>query len=262
MSKVVGYPTPGKGKARMLLNAFCGGADGDVVDEIPKKLLPGAAAFYGVTPATAHLWKQAKAEGRDWYYIDNAYFDKVRGNYFRVTRGRLQHCGFGVSSGVRFRALDIEIQPWRTRGEHVLLCPQSDEFMRVCAGYSGSWVEHAKSALALDTRRELRVRPWSPDKTRWYQTLGADLENCWALVTYSSASAITAMLAGVPAIVTAGDCISAGLTSRLFSNIERPLMPQNRERWAAVVADNQWTVEEMRSGLAWAMLHEIATAHA
>ena len=69
---VVGYPTPNKGKARALLNAFCGGAGGDVVTEIPKRLLPGAAAFYGVTEATVHLWKQAKAEGRDWYYIDNA----------------------------------------------------------------------------------------------------------------------------------------------------------------------------------------------
>lgn len=248
---VIGYPTPGKDKARVILEAFCTGAGGSVGGTIPAALPPGAVpAFYGVTPATAHLWRQARAEGRSWYYIDNAYFDKVRGKYFRVTQNRLQHDGRGESDGRRFAALNVTIQPWRHEGRHVLVCPQSAEFMRVCAEYPGEWLSDALALLRTVTDRDLRVRPWQRDKTKWYETLGEDLKDCWMLATYSSASAITAMLAGVPAICTAEDCISRAITG---SSV--PWHSPARAAWAAVVADNQWTLDEMREGLAWEMLN-------
>lgn len=253
---MIGYPTPGKDKARTILQAFCAGAPGgEVAEVIPQRLAPGAAAFYGVTPATKHLFDQARAERRDWYYIDNAYFDPCREQYFRVTRGHLQHWGFGSSDGTRFRALGVDIKPWRAAGQHVVICPQSDEFMRVCAGYVGSWLEDTLKDLRRHTERELRVRPWNGNKREWYRTLPADLDDCWALVTYSSASAITALLSGVPAFATAKDCISRRVTKAKLANIELPRRPLDREAWAHVVADQQWTLAEMASGLTWKMLH-------
>lgn len=252
---ITGYPTPGKAKATALLDAFCAGAGGRVADTIPPRLLPGAAAFYGVTPATQHLWLQAKAERREWYYIDNAYFDRCREQYFRVTRGALQHDGFGASDGKRWKTLGLTIADWRQKGEHILLCPQSDEFMRTCAQHPGSWLTDTLDQLKIHTGRELRVRPWNGNKQKWYATLPADLAGCWALVTYSSASAITAMLAGVPALCTSLDCISGPMTEVNLASIERPRYPVNRESWARVVADNQWTLDEMRSGLCWKMLN-------
>lgn len=260
---VVGYATPGKEKSASILEAFCAGADrcgagGRVVREAPPRLLAGAAAFYGVTPATQHLWLQARREQREWYYIDNAYFDKWRQVYFRVTRGALQHHGLGRSDGRRYARLGIQVRSWRApgAGRHVLLCPQSDEFMRTCALRQGDWVSDTIAELKQHTRRELRVRPWNGNKKAWYATLPDDLANCWALVTYSSASAITALLEGIPAFCTALDCISGPVTERALSSIERPRYPVNRESWARVVADNQWTLDEMRSGLCWKMINE------
>lgn len=252
---VVGYPTPGKEKARVILNAFCAGAGGKVVTEIPEKLLPGPAAFYGVTPSTRHLFEQAKKEGRDWYYLDNAYFDSCRQVYFRATKNRLQHNGEGISNGRRFYSLRLAIAPWRKRGEHVLVCPQSDEFMRVAAGYPTCWWENYIGVLKNFTGREIRLRPWQRDKAEWYRTLPSDLDNCWAVVTFSSASAISAMLAGIPAFVTAEDCISAPVANLDIERIEVPEYSDHRQRWCEVVADNQWTLDEMRAGLAWKMLH-------
>jgi hypothetical protein len=228
-----------------------------VADQIPKALLPGAAAFYGVTPATKHLWEQAKREGREWYYIDNAYFHEHRGVYFRATKNRLQHDGFGASDGKRFAALELEIMPWRKPGKHIVLAPQSDEFMQVVAGRSAyrSWTDEALEVLRRHTKRELRVLAWNRDKGKWYSELPANLVDCFALVTYSSASAISALLAGVPALVTADDCIAERMCRRACECIEQPLRPDNRRAWAEVVADQQWTLDEMRSGLAWQMLH-------
>lgn len=258
VERPVGYPTPGKVKARNLLEAFCGGAGGTVVERIPDRLRPGAAAFYGVTAATRHLWLQARAEGRDWYYLDNAYFDPTREVYFRVARNRLQHRGTGDSTGVRFASLRIGIRPWRAPGRHVLLCPQSDPFMEICAEYPGRWARDTLTALKRVTDRELRVRPWHPDKRAWYRSLPEDLRDCACVVTYSSASAITAMLAGVPAIVTADDAIAAAIAGRDLAQVNDPPRPDNREEFCRVVADNQWTLDEMRSGLAWRMLHASA----
>lgn len=258
---VVGYPTPGKGKALRLVSAICESVGGRVVEApLPEKLLPGAAVFYGVTPATVHLWRQAKAEGRDWYYIDNAYFDSCREKYFRVTRNRLQHDGRGKSDGKRFAALGLTVQPWREPGKHILVVPQSDEFMRLAACYPGSWLEDVCHDLRADTKREVRVRPWSRDKKAWYASLPEDLKNCHLLVTYSSAAAISALLVGIPAIVNAHDSIAWPMGTQ-DGDLENPTRPDGREAWAAVVADNQWTLEEMRCGLAWEMMHrEVALA--
>lgn len=248
-----GYPTPGKAKARMILDAFCAGANGSVAESLTQ-LLPGPAAFYGVVAETKHLWTQAKAEGRDVIYIDNAMFDATREVYFRATKNRLQHSGLGYSDCKRFDALNLEIKPWRRVGTHVLICPQSDQFMRDVVGYPGSWLKDTVDALERLTDRPLRIRPWTGNKRTWYQSLPEDLKDCWALVTFSSASAITAMLSGIPAIVTADDCVSAPMAGKL-GQVERPPMPESRREWAGLVADNQWSLGEMRAGLAWRMLN-------
>lgn len=253
---VVGYPTPAKDKARVILDSFCGGAGGSVCRTLPARLLPGAAAFYGVTAATKYLWDQARAEKRDVWYLDNAYFDKTRQVYFRATINRLQHPGTGTSDGKRFASLGIQIAEPQPPGKHVLVCPQSDPFMAICAEYPGSWLKDTVAALKKLTKREIRVRPWQSDKKAWFKTLPDDLKDCHALVTYSSSSAITAMLAGVPAFVTATDSIAVPVANLELEQIETPHLPPDLLPWCRIVADNQWRLDEMRSGLAWQKLND------
>lgn len=254
---VIGYPTPGKDKARVICKAFCDGAPGGkVVDAIPRELLPGAAVFYGVTDATQHLFDQCLREKRTYYYIDNAYFDPCRQVYFRVTRDALQfrYTESCVTDGRRFAALKLpDFKPQRERGKHVLVCPQSDAFMRICAKYVGSWPDDTVRALRKLTAREIRVRPWNGNKAKWYASLPQDLYDCHALVTWSSASAITALFAGVPAIVTSPESIAWELCGQGLAVIESPRFPQRwqLQHFAGVVADQQFTLDEMRKGLAW-----------
>lgn len=246
---LIGYNTPGKGKARTLLSAFCKGAGGKLASDATK-IEPGPAAFYGVVPATKPVWDQCRREGRDWYYVDNAFVDSMRETYFRITKNRLQHSGRGESDCKRFDAAGIPIKPWRSTGSHILVCPQSDPFMRDVVEYPGNWLVDTVAELKTLTDRPIRIRPWTGNKREWYASLPADLVDCWALVTYSSASSITAILAGVPAIVTGEDCIAHHMAGRL-SEIESPPMPDGRREWAGVIADNQYTISEMESGYAW-----------
>jgi hypothetical protein len=244
----------------MLCRAFAtgvraNGGTATLCDESVDRLLPGAAVFYGVRPHQKRLLAQAQAEGRDWYYIDNAYFDATREKYFRVTRNRLQHHGVGESNGRRFAALNITLQPWRKRGAHVLVCPQSNEFLDLFCPEGAAWTALTVDRLRLVTDREIRVRQWRSDKVEWYRTLPEDLNNCWALVTFSSASAITAMLSGVPAFVTGEDCISRVVANTDLETIEHPHYWNDLRPWCNVVADNQFTVSEIMGGEAWQQLH-------
>lgn len=261
MNQVVCYMVPGKPKSEMMCRAFASGvrANGGhaVLCDQSSTLLPGAAAFYGVRPHQKHLLDQCMEEGRDWYYIDNAYFDPTRQVYFRITRNRLQHVGEGESDGARFAALKLSYELGSQQGKHILLCPQSDEFMDLFCPQGKDWTRRTVDILREHTDREIRVRKWQADKREWYRTLPEDLEDCHALVTFSSASAITAMMHGVPAFVTAEDSICRPVANTDLTLIESPRMPSAvvLRAWMELVADQQFTVSEIQTGLAWRMLN-------
>jgi hypothetical protein len=252
------YMQRGKAKSEMLCRAFANGVlvSGGTAHVVSNgdHLLAGAAVFYGVRPSHKPILDEAMKQGRDWYYIDNAYFDATREKYFRITRNRLQHPGRAASTGQRFAATNIKIEPWRRSGKHVLMCPQSDEFLSLFCPDGSLWTERTLRRLKSLTDREIRIRPWQSDKLEWYRSLPDDLVDCWALVTYSSASAITAMLSGIPAFVTADDCISLPVANVDLAQIETPSYCEDLKPWACVVADNQFTVSEIQSGRAWRVL--------
>jgi hypothetical protein len=75
--------------------------------------------------------------------------------------------------------------------------------------------------------------------------------NAHALITWSSAAAVMAVLAGVP-VVTMGPCAAAPMAGDI-ADVENLPQPE-RESWAGVLADNQWTLDEMRAGKAWEAL--------
>lgn len=227
MSRFTCYIQPGKAKSRRVLEAFAAGSGARLESTEAASLFPGVPVFYGVRPGWAHLWRQAKAEGRDWVFIDNAYFDVSRGTFFRVTRNAIQHSGRGTSDGRRFRALGLEIAPMRHEGDHVVVCAQSDEFMATVAG-DPQWL--ARTLREMDGWRLIVRRKSEP------RPLSEDLEGCTRLYTWSSAAAVTALLAGVP-VACSPQCCAYDVP--------------DRQKWAEVLADNQWTLDELAKGVMW-----------
>jgi hypothetical protein len=78
--------------------------------------------------------------------------------------------------------------------------------------------------------------------------LADDLRNCWALVTHSSNVAVDAVLMGIPVFV-APTCPAAPVGNLDLAKLETPDMP-DRARWFDSLMAQQFTVDEMRSGLA------------
>lgn len=236
-------PQPGKAKSRLIVEAFAAGFGGHKDDGVP--------TFFGVKGIEA-LWKSARDSG-SYFYIDNAYFDVARDTYFRVGRNKLQDWSFGPDYG-RLAKLELTIKPWRRTGKHIVVVMQSPHFMEHVAGWPGgadAWQVEVLYKLKKYSNRSIVVRHWSPDKPALARTLRDDLEGAWALVTHSSAAANEAVLDGIPVFVTGqGSALPMGLS--MLEQIENPRTPDGREAWAATLAANQWTLDEMRRGAAWA----------
>lgn len=248
---LVCYPQPGKAKSKAVLDAFAAGAPGAVVRADAVVLDPGAVAFYGVV-GLEHLLRLAWTERRDFYYGDNAFFDVARQRFFRFARGAMQLHRLAPPDHDRARALDLKVKPWQAGGRHIVVVEQSDHFLKL-SGAGGAWMARTVATLQQHTDRPLKLRPWRRDKDKAAKTLHADLKGAWALVTHMSAAANEALLAGVPVFVS-GKCAALPLASGELDRIESPARPDGREDWAAGLAGMQWTVEELRAGMAWRAL--------
>lgn len=233
------YPQPGKAKAIRLCEAFvegvrASGGQADICLRTPNELKPGDCIFYGVRPGWAHLFEQCVKEIRTYYWLDNSWFDCTRERYFRAAKNRMQHDGRGESDGERFKALGLTVKPWRNGGDYALVCPQSDEFMRVCAG-DPEWLARTTAELRLPfvVRRKGTQKPFADDLSR---------ARC--VITWSSAAAANALVEGVP-VVCSDQCAAYGVT--------------DRQKWANVLADQQWSLEEIARGMAWQTLEPVCS---
>lgn len=239
------YAQPGKPKSRRVLEAFAAGCGGRMASTNVEQLEPGDVAFYGVRPPWSHLWRQAQIEQRTIYYLDNAFFDDAREVRFRVGRNVVQQWEFPRREYPPFRR---PIAPWREGGDHIVVCPQSSEFMVCVEKFSEHWPEWVARRLGMYTTRPLRIRRKGDRRP-----LAEDLRGAWALVTHTSAAANEAIIAGVPAFTT-GLCAAASMSNHDFAHIERPRCPDGREAWAAAVAAHEWTLDEMANGTCWKAL--------
>ena len=243
------YATRGKSKAKRLCRAFAEGAGGQVVLG-GERLLPGPAAFYGVPADLQRIYKQACGEGREYYFIDNAYFGAPE--YFRITRGAEQHDGQGKAGPARWNRLGLPLRPWRRDGDDILIALQTPEFFALRGENRDVWLAGVRHELRAHSPRRVVVR----DKPRPSDPEGFQraLDGAWALVTRSSNAAVQAIVRGIPAFVT-HPCAARAMANRDLSRIETPVLPDGREQWAWNLAANQWTEAEMRDGTAWRDLH-------
>lgn len=232
----------GKEKSRVLCQAFVDGAPRDAE----------GAVFYGVTETNIAAWTAAKRSGRPWYYLDNSYLDATRGVRFRATKNALQVPAAKLheaalrehrqaSDGKRFDALGLTIKPWWPQpGGYALLVAQSPWFMKLVG--APHWLESK-----ADHWQRTKWRAWNRNKAAQMATLDSDLAGAHCLVTHTSAAAVQATLAGVPVYVAR----EHALTDMICSVIDET---DERRAFLSILADHEFSLDEMRKGMAWATL--------
>lgn len=129
----------------------------------------------------------------------------------------------------------------------MLICPPGEIYGRLHGFDAAAWLADVRAALSAHTDRPVRIRPKSDRQKR---PLAADLEGAHALVTCASNAAVEALCAGVPVFVTK-PCAAAAMASGPLGRIETPDYPDGRDDWAACLAANQWTLQEIADGDCW-----------
>lgn len=231
---LIAHPVANKPKAVTICEAFIAGAPRDAVGHV----------FYGVNESNAATWRQVRRLGEPWYYLDNSYFDATRGHRFRVARNSVQvQAARKKTDGRRFANLMLPIKPWRSRPEgYALLIEQSESFM-ACVADEPGWLAHEAGSLR-DAGFPIRMRPWNRDKREHLATLQSCLMGARVVAAHTSAAAVQAALAGVPIMVSRMHALHGMVCS------QDPAIDQ-REHCFGVLADHEFTLDEMRDGLPW-----------
>ncbi len=240
------YAVPKERTSPRFARAFAQGCGGKVVTDARR--VDGPIALFG-SPHLMEVLDHARSEGRDFWYGDHAYFKRFR--FYRITRNALQHSGKGEADASRFARLGITIEPWKT-GRHVLVCPPDRKYARCIGMDEKAWLAGTLATLRRHTDRPIRIRK-REGAERNPVSLADDLKGAHALVTHHSNAAVEALCMGIPIFVTA-ECAARGMAETDLTKIESPRYPDDRLRWASVLAANQWTLPEMRQGRAWRAL--------
>lgn len=159
----------------------------------------------------------------------------------------------------RAAAHNIEIKPWRKyAGEHILVAGMSAKAAAAEGLAAEAWEKEAIMRLRPLTDRPIIYRP----KPNWAGArplagammdsrtpLAQALADCYAVVTHHSNVAIDALMAGVPCICPHG--VASALSAHRIDQINDLPMSGNRKQFAADLAYTQYSIDEMRSGIAW-----------
>lgn len=152
----------------------------------------------------------------------------------------------------RFRDL---MRPWRTKGEHILICGQVPWDASVDHIDFVEWTQTTTDMIQRATTRPIKYRshplgktptPGGAERSHNYY-LEDDLENCWCCVTFNSNSGVEAALKGIPVVAMDEGSMVMPIANSL-QEINNPRMP-DRQQWLNDLCYAQWLPSEMEK--AW-----------
>lgn len=234
------------------------------------------AVMVGVKGQSKKIFEDHRRSARHTLLVDKSYFG--RGEYHRLSLDGFQpkYAHQVTHPAERLEKLGVEIKPKRKKGAHVIYAGSSQKYcdwhdLGDATQFAGSTCFAIGKHLRDDRSIYYRPKPsWVAghpeqvkpiDRTRFSgpnESLASILPNCHALVTHGSNAAIEAIAAGVPAVLCSREGAAAAwpLAEHQLENINDPFFPDDdlRRRVFANLAWCQFTLEEMRSGLAWETL--------
>jgi hypothetical protein len=230
---------------------------------IPRELLPleheafskglAAAGYRIAGPAeradTSIVWGGRDNPDGAKLIAENGYLDGSDGPYVALALGGHNGAGRTPAGGAaRLARLNVNLKPWRTRGEHVLVCP-SRGLKTSAMPQPAGWTERTVAELQRLTDRPIRVREhpgnWKVNPPA--VPLEDDLRGAHACVIWGSTAGVRALAEGVPVIYTAPHWICAEAASNRLEDIESPPMPDRTPAFERL-ASAQWSLDEIASG--------------
>ena len=172
------------------------------------------------------------------------------------------------NSNDRATLLNLEVKPWRTDGEYILIAGQHDKSLQwQTMPRMSNWFLNTYDEIRKHTDRPIIFRPHPRCRlehierglknvyrqeprhvTNTYDDFDMGFDNVWATISYSSNPGIHSIIEGVPAFVSTHSlAYPAGNDIDFLHDIENPVMP-DRTQWLNDYAHTEWTVEEISQG--------------
>lgn len=212
-----------------------------------------AGVFWGLGGRNFDEVKRHQAQNIPFYFTDMPYWGRWMGDnrsecYWRVIPNSL-HCNWvNDYPSDRFNKLKVQVKDWRTKGDHILVCPSSNTINRF---YNcDNWLNDTVTELRKYTDRPIKIR----NKPRGNGTSGPraatirfeeDIQNAWAVVTLVSIAGVEAACYGIPVFCSSDSpCAPIGNTS--LATIETPTL-SDRTAWLNTLAYHQYTEDELKN---------------
>ena len=229
--------------------------------------------FWGLAGKNTSEIRGCLERGDEWWFVDTGYlssqitrypepmindYDKT---YFRIIKGGIHTNKFSATTPDRRNKLikqgiDAEFKGWKDNGEHILLCPSSP---MVCYYINNltqeEWLKQVGEEIRKHTDRPIKMRNKPrPSNEFWGTDIKDDLKNAWCVVTNMSLAAIDGVLNMTPAFTHQKHV--ASLITGQHELVERPYKPEREkvEEWLNMVANHQFTIQEIEDGLAFDIL--------
>ena len=239
-----------------IVHAFVQGASGCMASWDKAKDLKAPIALRSI--AKRKIMQECLAQNRDFYYIDTGYFGNGKlKDYHRVTLNAMQWLGpIEDRPADRLERTRVKPRPI-TPGSKILIAPPSHKAMSYWGLDPDQWVEETVAAIKQHTDRPIEIRMKQPREIRArVDTMEMALRNdVHALVTFNSIAAVEALIYGKP-VFTMGPNAAGPLANKDLAKIDEPFCPDLDEVYALLrcLSYHQFTVQEMTSGYAWAVL--------
>jgi len=163
----------------------------------------------------------------------------------------------------------LELTPWRTNGEYILICGQHDKSLQWKNMPSMSnWFLQTYDEIRKHTDRPIIFRPHPRCRlehierglrhvTRQeprhvngtYDSFDMGFDNIHCTISYSSNPGIHSVIEGVPAFVSTHSlAYDVANDIDFLHDIENPVMP-DRQQWLNDYAHTEYTIEEISQGI-------------
>ena len=161
------------------------------------------------------------------------------------------------------QSLDIKLLPWRSEGDHILVCLQRDSGWNSKGFNQQHWLEKTLKIIRGRGDRPIHIRPHPANKINWNyisnkftnvhvvdstaKTLEQDIQGAHAGVFFNSSSSVASVLHGVPVFVSDTSAVTYSVANHNIKEINNPGLP-NREQWLYELSAAHWTIDQSRNG--------------
>lgn len=215
-------------------------------------------------------WKQKRliehmqSNGRHLLVIERG-FIQPRNEWFTLTVDGFNGRGMFAPArdeGERFQQYFAHhLKPWREdEGEYALVIGQVPGDSALHGTDIVSWAQQkANELLRLGQRviyrpHPLAFTPCPKGAELSSRSLDQDFAQASCVVTFNSTTAVEAVLAGIPTVISDIGSVAYPMASH---EIDEPLRRPDRTAWCHDLAWRQWKLEELADGTAWEHVRQV-----